>query len=382
MNFWQALQKPIIGLSPMDGLTDYPFRSLVAKYSKPSVIFTEFVCVDQIKHAKSEIINEFLYDEKQRPIVAQIFGIDPELFYISAQIVCELGFDGIDINMGCPSKNVSQRGAGAGLIKNPKVAGEIIQATKKGINDWVEKGLDSKIDGRVLAKTLATKNALINLGVIFKIKRDSIPISVKTRIGYVENEIDSWISYLISQDLACISLHGRTYKQMYKGLADWEAISHAAKLIKESSKKDKTIILGNGDISSLEMAKEYSEKFGVDGSLIGRGFLGKPWLLDPESFSFSPKERIVNTNGGIQVKNQINDIDIERNVDTSKIFAIIREHSALQQQFQAEKFFNIRKHLAWYCRGFKGASNLRQQLVLTKNLSDVEEILKSFNENK
>ena len=382
MNFWQALQKPIIGLSPMDGLTDYPFRSLVAKYSKPSVIFTEFVCVDQIKHAKSEIINEFLYDEKQRPIVAQIFGIDPELFYISAQIVCELGFDGIDINMGCPSKNVSQRGAGAGLIKNPKVAGEIIQATKKGINDWVEKGLDSKIDGRVLAKTLATKNALINLGVIFKIKRDSIPISVKTRIGYVENEIDSWISYLISQDLACISLHGRTYKQMYKGLADWEAISHAAKLIKESSKKDKTIILGNGDISSLEMAKEYSEKFGVDGSLIGRGFLGKPWLLDPESFSFSPKERIVNTNGGIQVKNQINDIDIERNVDTSKIFAIIREHSALQQQFQAEKFFNVRKHLAWYCRGFKGASNLRQQLVLTKNLSDVEEILKSFNENK
>jgi len=354
MNFWQRQQKPIIGLSPMDGITDYPFRTLVAKYSKPSVIFTEFVCVDHIFHAKNEVINEFVYDDEQRPIVAQIFGIDPELFYISAQVVCELGFDGIDINMGCPSKNVAQRGAGAGLIRNPKLASEIIESTKKGIDDWVKNGLNNEITERVSRKIIATKKVLQEFDIgLGSSNRSTIPISVKTRIGYATNEIETWIPFLLEKDLACISLHGRTYKQMYHEQADWQAIKRAGQIIKMADVANKPLLLGNGDITSREQALEFASIYEVDGVLIGRGFLGKPWLLNIENITEIPS--------------------IEQTFD------IIREHSRLQEQFNPKKFFQVRKHLAWYCKGFKGAPRLRQNLVLCEDLKQVENLLEKFN---
>ena len=392
VNFWADFKnknKKIIGLSPMDGLTDYPFRKMVTKYGKPDVIYTEFVCVDNIFHAKKDLISEFIYDESQRPIVAQIFGIDPELFYISAQIFCELGFDGIDINMGCPSKNVAQRGAGAGLIKNPQLAKEIIISTKKGIEDWVANGFCKDFPVRVQQKLEATKTYLQKLGIKSN-ERKPIPVSVKTRIGYSENEIDKWIPFLIEQNLACIALHGRTYKQMYHDKADWQAIAQAKKIIDKSSIAEKPILLGNGDIESLEQAQEYCEKYNIDGVLIGRAFLGRPWLLTPGLPQLKVTARQPQTEqqqilsqtespSQSQSKNVLPESEnLDEGLALEKIFAIILEHSKLQEDFDGKNFFRVRKHLAWYCKGFRGASELRKDLVLSNNFADVQRILQNF----
>ena len=414
MNFWKDLKtkkdeknkRGIIALSPMDGLTDYPFRKMVTKYGKPDLIYTEFVCVDQIFHAKKDVIGEFLYDETQRPIVAQVFGIDPDLFYISAQLVCELGFDGIDINMGCPSKNVASRGAGAGLIKNPELASRIIQATKKGIEDWTKNGFSKDFPDRVQSKMEATKKALQDLGVKLSWDslvgegagrdsinshndnpRNSIPLSIKTRIGYSENEVERWIPFLVKQDIACIALHGRTYKQMYTGKADWQAIGRAKELIYSESILNSTLtkplLLGNGDIQSLEQAEEFCEKYKIDGVLIGRAFLGRPWLLTPGL----PKQVITARQPKPEKSFQGSQLVVTETANSDglaleKIFAIILEHSKLQEDFDSKNFFRVRKHLAWYCKGFRGASELRSNLVLSSNFVQVENILKNFLTNQ
>ena len=397
MNFWNELKSKtdeknkggIIALSPMDGLTDYPFRKVVATHGKPDVMYTEFVCVDEIFHSKKDLISEFIYDDIQRPIVAQVFGISPNLFYIAAQLVCELGFDGIDINMGCPSKNVSQRGAGAGLIKNPELAAKIIEATKKGIADWVEKGFSKEFPSKVQVKMEATKEKLVKIGVRLpgnaeqSTTRESIPVSVKTRIGYYGNEVDTWISFLIKQDVACIALHGRTYKQMYTGKADWQAIGRAKELIDLEAVSNPTykkpLLLGNGDIKSLEQAQDYCKVYKVDGVLIGRAFLGRPWLLTPGLPEQTITARQPQPEKALQTAQVIgSETTNSDGLALEKIFAIILEHSKLQEDFDSKNFFRVRKHLAWYCKDFRGASELRSNLVLSSNFDEVENILKNF----
>src|ERR1035437_8597818 len=156
MNFWQVLDKPIFILAPMDGVTDTVFRQIVAGVGRPDVFFTEFVPVDAIlSKGKEEILKSLQYSEIERPIVAQIWGSDPDKFYKVAKLISKLKFDGIDINMGCPDKNTIKKGACSALIKNPKLAQEIIQATIKGAN--------------------------------------GLPVSVKTRIGFNKIDMESWV---------------------------------------------------------------------------------------------------------------------------------------------------------------------------------------------
>lgn len=316
-NFWKGLKKPIIGLAPMDGVTDAAMRFIVKKYGNPDVMFTEFTNVEGIRHAvktnkwssSHRLARNFKYDESQRPIVAQLFGKDPESFRVAAKLMVELGFDGVDINMGCPAKNVSEHGSGAALIGQPDLAGEIIKATLEGV------------EGKV-------------------------PVSVKTRTGVSEIVTEKWIEHLLQFDLAAITLHGRTLKQMYQGLADWEEIGKAAKLIKESKKE--IIFLGNGDIQSCQQAAVSCQQYGVDGVLMGRAAMGNPWVFDPKSKEKSIKEKV------------------EMMIEHSKKF---------EEFFPGEPFMSIRKHLAWYAKGFEGASELRQKLVLTNSAAEVEEIL-------
>ncbi|MFH2085166.1 MAG: tRNA-dihydrouridine synthase [bacterium] len=229
----------VLGLSPMDGVTDVAFRFMVAKYGHPDVEFSEFVSVDALHYAEGERrerVLQILQRVKRKGVyeVAQVFGRTPEFFSEAAKLVEEIGFDGIDINMGCPAHNVSEQGAGAGLIRTPKVAQEIIR-TVMG----------------------ATK----------------IPVSVKTRIGVADKaEMDEWIAALMEVKPAVISLHGRTLKQLYQGEADWEMIGRAAEIVHKAGGK----ILGNGDIDSREMAQKVSDEYGVDGVLIGRAAEGNP----------------------------------------------------------------------------------------------------------
>ncbi len=222
MNFWKILPKPFIGLSPMDGVSDAAFRYITAKYGKPDVITTEFISVDGVLHAAETLFKDFWYSDIERPIVAQIFGIEPELFYLSAQIIAELGFDGVDINMGCPAKTVSRRGAGAGLISNPELAKQIIAATKQGVKDWQEKGIDQNINDKLLKQIELT---IKEIRVEFKSsQRKLLPVSVKTRIGYENVEVEKWIPEILCMDVQNITVHGRTLKQMYQGEANWDAL--------------------------------------------------------------------------------------------------------------------------------------------------------------
>src|SRR5258708_7376435 len=195
-SFWQNLAKPIVGLSPMDGVTDAPFRYITKKYGNPDVIYTEFTSVEGVCHKAKELLKDFLYDETQRPIVAQVYGTTPKFFRQTAVVLCELGFDGIDINMGCPAKNVAHSGAGAALIKTPKLAQEIIRETKAGIQDWLN-GMTSKdcpdISAEIAVEVEKRHQALPEQYQ----QRRPLPVSVKTRIGYDSPVIEEWIPTLL-----------------------------------------------------------------------------------------------------------------------------------------------------------------------------------------
>lgn len=372
-NFWNQLNYPIVGLAPMDGVTDEPFRFITAKYGKPDILITEFTSVEGICAGATKNLQAFLYDESERPIIAQIFGSTPEAFYKSVFVIAELGFDGVDINMGCPAKNISSKGAGASLILTPKLAKEIIRETKRASQEWSEGkkieeiGLPEAIIEYVKERQKQSASARAEVTASPSMQnhpdahtpeparaevpahehasvrtRKPLPVSIKTRIGYNSNIVEEWIKHLLEEEPVNISLHGRTLKQMYSGNADWEAIAKAAKLIHQT----KTTILGNGDIKDLKDAHEKIRQYGVDGVLIGRATFGNPWIFQGKEATIEEK------------------------------LSIALEHARLHEKiFTPKFFFPMRKHLAWYCRGFPGASEVRQQLMQTNNSGDVEKIL-------
>ena len=246
MTFWNTLPTPIIGLSPMDGVTDSAFRHTIASQGKPDVIFTEFTHVHDVCRGPEFLLDSLHYDESERPIVAQLYGKDPELFYQAAHVVCELGFDGLDINMGCPSRNVASSGSGAGLIRTPDLAHAILRAARQGIADWTA--------GQTL-EAAGLKPVRVDMINRLNGQRDPaatrarlpVPLSVKTRLGYDEVIVERWIEHLLSESPAVISLHGRTLQQMYRGEADWSAIARAVQVARGSG----TLLLGNGDVQNL-----------------------------------------------------------------------------------------------------------------------------------
>lgn len=343
MDFWKTLKKPIFGLAPMDGVTDAAFRRMVALYGKPDVIFTEFTSAEGIKHGAERVLDAFIYSELERPIVAQIFGADEEAFYLSAALICELGFDGIDINMGCPDKNVAKKGGGAALILNPKKAQNIIYAVKKGVADWLKNGIQYfNLSEDIINKALNVKNKF-NL----KSGRREIPVSVKTRIGYDKIVTEDWISVLLEVDPVAISIHGRTLKQLYSGKADWEEIKKAVSLRDKTGKE--TLILGNGDISSLVEAHKKINDIGVDGALVGRATFGNPWFFS----------------GHIPTTKD-------------KLNAALQHLSIYYEIFGDFKFHNIKKHLAWYLSGFPNSKELRMEVMKSQNKKEAEKIIKEF----
>ncbi|MFH0820948.1 MAG: tRNA-dihydrouridine synthase [Candidatus Peregrinibacteria bacterium] len=333
--FWEKLPKPIIGLSPMDGVTDAAYRYMVAKTGKPDVIITEFVNVEGLARGAVSMLNHLLYDEIERPVVAQIYGVEVESFYKVALMVCELGFDGIDINMGCPANKVARRGSGAGLIRTPEVAKEIIRIVQKATQDWA--------NGITLEEAGIRPKAIQAIRTqCHDSERRLLPVSVKTRIGYDAIVTEEWIKHLLEAEPANISLHGRTFKQMYLGEANWEEIGKAARLCKDIG----TTLLGNGDIKSIENAHEKIKTYGLDGVLVGRATLGNPWF-----FRGIPPTPSQAAKGAI-------------------------EHSEIYEQKLPERgFFNMRKHLGWYIKGFDGAKELRVRLMQSNSSTDVRQIL-------
>lgn len=346
--FWSELALPIIGLSPMDDVTDHPYRFIQKKYGQPALIYTEFTSVEGVCHGALQLLKDFLFDETQRPIVAQIYGTTPDFFRQTATLLCELGFDGIDINMGCPAKTVASSGAGAALIKNPQLAQEIVTSTKAGVMDWVN-GKSSRDCPDIVEKIWREVERRHELLPPNYQQRRSIPVSVKTRVGYDEKIASTWIPQLLETEPVAIAIHGRTLKQAYGGSADWEEIGKAVAVAKSSS----TLILGNGDVTNYDQALEKVSQYGVAGVLIGRGSFGNPFVFQPAGFSPAASK-----------------------------FQIALEHAQLfESTFQDNPKYNflpMRKHLGWYVREISNAKEVRMKLFQTNSAAEVAAIFSEY----
>lgn len=358
MGFWPTLPQPIIGLSPMDGVTDQPYRFMMKKYGQPDLIMTEFTSAEGVSHNATNLFRDFLFDESQRPIVAQIFGKDPAAFRSTALILGYLGFDGIDINMGCPAKNVRQNGSGAALIRNPELAKQIIQATKTGVEDWAGGRTLDDIPGLKRKSKTMIQERHERLPQQYR-ERRLIPVSVKTRVGYDHPVTESWISTLLEQEVAAISLHGRTLSQMYTGQANWEEIGKAVKLAQGTG----TLLLGNGDIDSVDTAQQRLKQTGVNGFLIGRATFGNPGIL----------WELRQWRDGLVARDEQGSAVMVAQPDP---ITLAIEHShVFEQSYPEAPFMAMRKHLAWYVKGFPGASDCRVKLMQAESAAEVEAIL-------
>lgn len=347
-NCWDTLPRPFVGLAPMDGISDQPFRHIQKKYGNPDILYTEFTSVEALCHGDWQSLHNFYYDETQRPIIAQIYGKTAHYFYQIAILLCELGFDGIDLNMGCPAKNVAQAGCGAALIRTPDRAQALIRAVQEGIRDWQNGATLADcpdLPQPFVAYALARR---AQLPVVYQ-QRRPIPVSVKTRIGYETPVVDEWIPRLLAMQPAAITLHGRTLRQAYKGQADWTEIARAVELAKGSG----TLILGNGDVTARADALARVATYGVDGVLIGRASYGNPFVFQ----------------------------SAEPNAQRQTLIQIALEHAQFYEQTYRHHerywFIPMRKHLGWYIKEIRGASHLRASLMQVNSATEAVTLIQN-----
>lgn len=249
-NFWHELPKPFFILAPMEDVTDVVFRHVVSEAARPDVFFTEFTNTESYCHpeGKQSVRGRLTFTEDEQPIVAHIWGNKPEHFREMSIGMRDAGFRGIDINMGCPVPNVAANGKGAGLIRHPEVAAEVIQAAKAGA-----------------------------------------PVSVKTRLGYTSvDEWRDWLTHIFEQNIVNLSIHLRTRKEMSKVDAHWEMIPEIKKLRDEIAPD--TLLTINGDIPDRQTGLELVKRYGVDGVMIGRGIFKNPYAFEKEKRNHSPEE--------------------------------------------------------------------------------------------
>ncbi len=307
-------------LAPMADVTDPAFRRVIAKYGKPDVTWTEFVSADGLfMGGYDALVKDLAFTEGERPIVAQFFTSKPDIMEKAGELAVKLGFDGIDINMGCPDKSIEKQGAGAGHIKNPKLAQEVIWAAKRGAGD--------------------------------------LPVSVKTRIGYNKNELETWLPILLETNPAVITVHARTRKEMSLVPARWEHVKRAVEIrdnfVDSSGNKSETLIFGNGDVLDLDDAEKKAKETGCDGVMIGRGIFGNPWRFNRNK--------------------KIEDVPLEERLK------VMVEHTKLFEELLSHKSFAImKKHYKAYVNGFDGAKELRIKLMEAKDASEVESIVLDY----
>ena len=309
-----------MALAPMANVTDAAFRKMLAKYGKPDVIWTEFVSCDGLcSDGKEKLMLDLIFHKSEKPIVAHFFGAKPENFYKCAKLAREMGFNGIDINMGCPDRGVVRQGAGSALILKPKLAQKIIKETIRGAGN--------------------------------------LPVSVKTRIGFNEIEYKKWIPYLLKMNLAALTIHGRTKKEMSNVPAHWDVIEEIVKMRNKISPK--TLIIGNGDVVSLADAQEKYEKYSVDGVMVGRGVFGTPWF-----FSFDERKKR------------------KFNLPKNKLKLALEHTKLFEKIFGDKKHFDVmKKHYRAYVSGFDDAKKIRMKLMKVRNLEEAKKTLTKLIKN-
>ncbi|HDF3367704.1 TPA: tRNA-dihydrouridine synthase [Staphylococcus aureus] len=313
-NFWSELPRPFFILAPMEDVTDIVFRHVVSEAARPDVFFTEFTNTESFCHPEGihSVRGRLTFSEDEHPMVAHIWGDKPEQFRETSIQLAKMGFKGIDLNMGCPVANVAKKGKGSGLILRPDVAAEIIQATKAG----------------------------------------GLPVSVKTRLGYYEiDEWKDWLKHVFEQDIANLSIHLRTRKEMSKVDAHWELIEAIKNLRDEIAPN--TLLTINGDIPDRKTGLELAEKYGIDGVMIGRGIFYNPFAFEKEPREHTSKE----------------------------LLDLLRLHLSLFNKYEKDEirqFKSLRRFFKIYVRGIRGASELRHQLMNTQSIAEARALLDEF----
>ena len=313
-NFWRELPRPFFILAPMEDVTDIVFRHVVSEAARPDVFFTEFTNTASFCHPEGihSVRGRLTFSEDEQPMVAHIWGDKPEHFREMSIGMAEMGFKGIDLNMGCPVANVASKGKGSGLILRPETAAEIIQASKAG----------------------------------------GLPVSVKTRLGYYDiDEWKDWLKHVFEQDIANLSIHLRTRKEMSKVDAHWELIA-AIKQMRDDIAPD-TLLTINGDIPDRKTGLELAEKYGIDGVMIGRGIFHNPYAFEKEPREHTSKE----------------------------LLGLLRLHLSLFDKYSKEEsrlFKPLRRFFKIYIRGIRGASELRHQLMQTNTTDEARALLDDF----
>ncbi|HDA4405979.1 tRNA-dihydrouridine synthase [Staphylococcus aureus] len=313
-NFWSELPRPFFILAPMEDVTDIVFRHVVSEAARPDVFFTEFTNTESFCHPEGihSVRGRLTFSEDEHPMVAHIWGDKPEQFRETSIQLAKMGFKGIDLNMGCPVANVAKKGKGSGLILRPDVAAEIIQATKAG----------------------------------------GLLVSVKTRLGYYEiDEWKDWLKHVFEQDIANLSIHLRTRKEMSKVDAHWELIEAIKNLRDEIAPN--TLLTINGDIPDRKTGLELAEKYGIDGVMIGRGIFHNPFAFEKEPREHTSKE----------------------------LLDLLRLHLSLFNKYEKDEirqFKSLRRFFKIYVRGIRGASELRHQLMNTQSIAEARALLDEF----
>ncbi|MGN7409091.1 MULTISPECIES: tRNA dihydrouridine synthase [unclassified Sporosarcina] len=314
-NFWRELPRPFFILAPMEDVTNVVFRHVVAEAARPDVFFTEFTNTESYCHPEGifSVRGRLTFTADEQPMVAHIWGNKPEHFRDMSIGMAEQGFKGIDINMGCPVPNVASKGRGSGLINYPDNAADIIQAAKAG----------------------------------------GLPVSVKTRLGYTDvEEWRGWLTHILEQDIANLSIHLRTRKEMSNFEAHWELIPEIKKLRDEIAPD--TLLTINGDILDRQMGLELVEKYGVDGVMIGRGIFKNPFAFEKEPREHSSKELM----------------DLLR--------LQLDLHDKYSKEIEELPFKPLRRFFKIYVKGIRGAGELRNQLMYTETTDEVRALLDEF----
>lgn len=344
--FWQDLidkklahGETLCVVAPMADVTDIAFRTMISKYSKPygpDVMWTEFVSADGLCSPGREVLARDLeFTDIERPIVAQLFTSTPENMRKAATLCKELGFDGIDINMGCPDKSIEKQGAGAGHMKDWRRAQEVIRAAQDGA--------------------------------------DGLPVSVKTRIGYNKIEFMEWLPKILECNIPALTVHLRTRKEMSLVNAHWELMPEVVKLVRDMTgelKDGGTIIIGNGDVKSVTQGKKLAKDTLCDGVMVGRGIFGCPYFFhaDLAEMDLGPRPELASSTS------QTNQETIEKRLE------ILVEHTKLFEEKLGDikSFAIMKKHYKAYVNGFDGAKELRVELMECTNSQEVESKINHF----
>lgn len=315
--FWNTLKKPFFVMAPMADVTDAAFRALVSKHGAPDVFWTEFVSADGLYHTReiqkmkdeeNPLMANLIFQKNEHPIIAQIFSSNPEMIAYATKLVAELGFDGVDLNMGCPDRSVEKQGCGAAMIKTPEVARAVIRAARAA---------------------------------------SSLPVSVKTRIGYNKESLEEWLPVILEEAPAAVTIHLRTRKEMSLVPAHWDLMKKAVEIRNRSNPE--ILLIGNGDVASIEEGKRLVAESGCDGAMIGRGMFGNPWVFAGRNPEDTPL--------------------------AEKLAALIELAHDFEKITPPKNFAVLKKHIKAFVTGFPGAAELRAELMQANTAAELERIL-------